>query len=532
MKIRMFPWSCLLRLLAAILFLSVLLNFDYPARHLFSWRFLLPSIDVWMLLGIMAVAAYAGTRALVWTSWSISALFLVLRTIRIGDTAVPMYLNRPFNLYIDSGYLFSIYDLLKTSSRHEDFLLMSAVVLLVVSGVVASSCCAWRIASKALSDSRIRIAFLGGSGIILGSVLISGWHATRPPAVVRLGQELLLTQRRYEQERTFAARLEGAARERAEGPTALKGLQGADVLLFIIESYGRTVFTRPQYRPAMTAIMDTFTRRLDQHGFLAVSSYLASPTYGGISRLAHATLESGLRVSNDVEDTALLRSSLPPLASYFRISGYRTVSVMPGTRFAFPQGAYFGYDRAYYAAQFNYHGPTFGWAPMPDQFVLDWVRRREFMQHDKPLFVRYVLISSHASFNFQPPYIPDWEVIGDGSIYHDRPPIYFPIHWPHLENAGDAYLHSLNYDFETLGGYLAKYIAADTLIIIMGDHQPNPQLTEPGEPWSVPVHVISRNPRLLDPFRKRGYTPGLIPAQPLPHAGMETFLPDFLQDFR
>jgi hypothetical protein len=66
----------------------------------------------------------------------------------------------------------------------------------------------------------------------------------------------------------------------------------------------------------------------------------------------------------------------------------------------------------------------------------------------------------------------------------------------------------------------------------MGDHQPNLQLTGEGEPWSVPVHVISGNPRLLEPFRKRGYTSGLIPAQPLPHAGMETFLPTFLRDFR
>ena len=82
-----------------------------------------------------------------------------------------------------------------------------------------------------------------------------------------------------------------------------------------------------------------------------------------------------------------------------------------------------------------------------------------------------------------------------------------------------------------IGDYLAKYVATDALIIVMGDHQPNLQLTGTDEPWSVPMHVISRNPRLLDPFRKRGYTPGLIPAQPLPHAGMETFLQGFLEDF-
>jgi hypothetical protein len=271
---------------------------------------------------------------------------------------------------------------------------------------------------------------------------------------------------------------------------------------------------------------------LDQHGFMAVSSYLVSPTYGGSSWLAHDTLESGLRVANDLEDKVLLHSCLPPLASYFSASGYRTVSVMPGSRFAFPEGAYFGYKQVYYARHFNYRGPTFGWAPMPDQFVLDWVRHREFTKRQRPLFVRYVLISSHAPFNIQPPLLTDWDLIGDGSIYKDRPPVYFPIYWPDLTNAGDAYLRSLDYDFTILGGYLARYVTADALIIIIGDHQPNLQLTDVGEPWSVPVHIISRNPHLLDPFRKRGYTPGLTPAQPLPHAGMETFLQQFLQDFR
>lgn len=278
--------------------------------------------------------------------------------------------------------------------------------------------------------------------------------------------------------------------------------------------------------------MTGFAKVLDQHGFTAVSSYLVSPTYGGSSWLAHGTLESGLRVGDDLKEKALLHSSLPPMASIFRKNGYRTVSVMPGTRFAFPEGAYLGYKQVYYALDFNYRGPTFGWAPMPDQFVLDWVQRREFTKREQPIFVRYVLISSHAAFNVQPPFIPDWDAIGDGSIYNNRQPVSYPITWPNLKNAGDAYLRSLDYVFATLGDYLAKYVRADTLIIIMGDHQPNLQLTGPGEPWSVPVHIISRNPRLLEPFCKRGYTPGLTPAQPPPHAGMETFFPEFLQDFR
>jgi len=525
-------WPPLFNLAAAVLLLSVLLNFDYPADRLLTWHLLLPSPDVGFLLIPLALTAWGGRRYLFRATLLTWAFFLVLRLIRIGDTVVPLYLDRPFNLYIDSGYLFGLYDLLKTSSHQGDFLLLATGGTLAALGVGAVSWRAWQGAAKALANGRTRALFLGMSGLILGIALIGAGQPARPLALVRLGQEIGSIPRQIEQQQAFGARLEQLARERQAQPGSLDGLGGADVLLFIVESYGRVVFSQPRYRQTMAATLATFGDTLARHDFEAVSSYLSSSTFGGSSWLAHGTLEAGVRVGNDLEDAALLRSSLRPMASFFRKNGYRTVSVMPGTRFAFPQGVYFDYEQVYYAPHFNYRGPTYGWASMPDQFVLDWVHRQEMLPRHQPLFIRYALISSHAAFNIQPPYIPDWETIGDGSLYHDRETVYFPFYWRNLHQAGEAYLRSLEYEFTLLGDYLSRYVTADTLIIILGDHQPPVQLTGPGEPWSVPVHVVSRNTRLLQPFRQRGYTPGLFPAQPLPHAGMETFLPAFLQDFR
>ena len=518
--------------LSAFILLSGLLHFDYPVDH-FSWRLLLPSIDVWLLFVLLALAASWGRRLLIGTTVALWLVFVVLRLLRIGDVVTPMYLNRPFNLYLDSAYIFSLFDLLQTSSDTQGIILLVVGAIAVVVGFIALSWLAWQAAATTLAaEKRVRLFFLVGSLLLLSTAFHHNWQPPATPAIVRLGQEISSFHQQHRQQQAVINRMTETARQRGQAPVSLAGLQGADVLLFMVESYGRTVYTRPQYRQAMEETMNSLTETLAQHGFQAVSSYLVSPTYGGISHLAHGTLEFGFRVQNGLEYNALLHSPLLPLASLFNQSGYRTVSVMPGTRFIFPEGAAFGYNEAYYAEHFDYQGPTFGWAPMADQFVLDWVHRREFVKALQPLFVRYVLVSSHASFSNQPTFIADWDSIGDGDIYNQLPPVRYPIFWPNLQNAGEAYLRSLDYEFKILGDYLARYVNPDTLIIIMGDHQPNMQLTGEGEPFSVPVHIISGNTRFLDPFRKRGYTTGLIPDQPLPHVGMETFVQDLVQDFK
>lgn len=93
---------------------------------------------------------------------------------------------------------------------------------------------------------------------------------------------------------------------------------------------------------------------------------------------------------------------------------------------------------------------------------------------------------------------------------------------PHTSRAVIDNGHIIN-KLKPVLGFLA---AAAFLNILL-----NVQITGKKASWSVPIHVISRNRGYLQPFLNRGDTPGLIPAQPLPHRGMQTFLPDFLLDF-
>jgi hypothetical protein len=227
----------------------------------------------------------------------------------------------------------------------------------------------------------------------------------------------------------------------------------------------------------------------------------------------------------------LITSHVKALARYFNGAGYRTVLSMPDTQWPWPEGDFYGYQAKYYAWNFDYRGPAYGWSTMPDQYVLDFMRRREMTTTSQPLFIEFILGSSHAPFHRQPPLIDDWTRIGDGAIYNDTEVITFPIVWPDLSNASEGYVSAIRYDLTVIADFITQFVKDDALIIILGDHQPNVQLTGPDQLWSVPVHVLSRDKDFLKAFQARGYRPGFIPNQPPPHKGMESFLFDFLEDF-
>jgi hypothetical protein len=129
-----------------------------------------------------------------------------------------------------------------------------------------------------------------------------------------------------------------------------------------------------------------------------------------------------------------------------------------------------------------------------------------------------------------PPYLADWT---DAGVFATVPAaawdeILRPPNWTAL---APSYLKSLEYDFAVLGDWLGKRLAGKGLVILLGDHQPPAAVGGELQQWTVPVHVLSRDPDLVAPFIAAGYVPGLVPPAMPPPRGMETFLPSFLAAF-
>jgi hypothetical protein len=527
------PW---LAFAAALFFLNAVLSLDFPptaAAGLLPFR-LSPAASI-LLFGVCLMAG-EGRSLGPWAGGLLTAAVITLRLFHSADTWVPTIYNRPFSLYLDTQRL---PDLLRLfwQTRHPAQIGAAAAVMLLGAGFLGWS--VWKaldalhasLSLPALARRRLPLALTAAAGAVLLTV--------GPPSLTPIRGPLILS--RAAEEIAFILNLRGmrehhqasigAAQDRARRTaSALDMLHPTPVLLIVIESYGMSAFADPRLSAAVLPAARAAEAELREAGFKMCSSWLTSPTFGGASWLAHGTLASGVRLDSQIRHDLLLDSDLVPLAEYFNRAGYRTVRAMPGTQGPWPAGAFYGYTQSYYEREFGYRGPRFGFAALPDQYVLDWVYRREMRTAAAPLFLEIILTGSHAAFDVQAPYLKDWNRIGDGSVFRELEPVVFPVSWTDLSKAAEAYRTAIVYEITLVKDFIRRFLHAEELVIIIGDHQPCAELIG-AQPGSVPVHVVSRNPDRIRVFTRRGYTDGIVPAQPQPHPGLETLFWDLLEGF-
>ncbi|MBB5752750.1 sulfatase [Prosthecomicrobium pneumaticum] len=303
----------------------------------------------------------------------------------------------------------------------------------------------------------------------------------------------------------------------------LARLAGKDVLLVFVESYGRSAIEDPRYAPAVDAVLRQAEATLAGAGFSARSAYLRSPTVGGQSWLAHGTLLSGVRIDNQRRYLALVGSQRATLVGDFRRAGWRAVAVMPAIARAWPEGAFFGYDRLYDAGTLGYRGLPFNWVTMPDQFTLAAFDRAERTKGPRPpVFAEMALISSHAPWTPIPSLVP-WQAVGDGSVFDDQAKAGDApeIVWRDPERVRLQYRLSIEYSLSTLASYVAAKGDPNLVLLVLGDHQPAPLVTGADASRDVPVHLIAADPSVLATAARWGWGAGLLPDPARPAEPME-----------
>jgi hypothetical protein len=319
------------------------------------------------------------------------------------------------------------------------------------------------------------------------------------------------------------------------GDRLLTGLRGKDVLVVFVESYGRVAVQDSSFSPRIGALLERGAAQLRASGFSSRSAFLTSPTFGGLSWLAHSTLQSGVTVNGEWRYGQVVKKGRITLTRAFKRAGWRAVGVMPGNRRAWPEGSsFYHYDAVYDRRNLGYRGPAFGLPPMPDQYTLLALQRRELARrHRPPLFAEVDLISSHAPWTRIPELIP-WDDVGDGSIFDHLPAEESTqaALFGDADRARAAYGHSIEYSLNTIVSFVRRYGDDDLVMVVLGDHQPATLVTGHDDPsHDVPISVIAHDPKVMRRIAGWSWQDGMLPSPHAPVWPMAAFRDRFLTAF-
>lgn len=524
--------------IAAWLVLDIAFNVRFPGNER-KFRYLLPSIDATALLAIYGVVAALGRRVPRAVTWVLVGAVVFARVIRIADGIDQKYFYRDANVYLDARMVPEAVRLLHDTVPAPQLALGVLAVSIGFATLVAAVRWALSRAEQFFRARARRLAFAGAIAVLIaasplgpskyGLERYSGMFASS--IVPRLGQELrfAIHARAECDERVKAIRK--VQTRLASTPKTLDLLHGVPVFVFIIEAYGVTLFDPPLETGETRALFAEVEARLHEHGYSMASTRLRSPVYGGHSWLAQITVATGVQTGDDLTFAVLKDYEHVSLASFFRSAGYRTVLVQPGTTRRWPERGTAGFDRRYASWDFDYRGPRFSWALMPDQYVLDFIHSREVKRSPQRLFVEYALVSSHAPWTEVPTIVDDWSKIGDGAIFDSLSKVVSPTGWLGTPQIRRAYIGAIRYDLSVLSRYLDDVVGGDALVIVLGDHQPLPDVTGYSEEHEVPVHAISRDPKLLAPLMSRGFASGLVPPRRADAPVLATLMPTLLEAY-
>jgi hypothetical protein len=482
-----------------------------------------------LLVGILALLPRRR-----WSRWLATgaALVLVLVTVvAFADLVFQVALARSLNLFIDLYLLRAVYDLAVGNSGLALTLVYALGILLVLGA-----------ATYALGRLMTPPEGKGGpagalgpklAGVALVALFAVGWVLVdevtsdeetplqaREPFVFPVAQ-MVRTQTQHHRtarrERDdFASELAGARDSYADVPGLLSKLDGKDVLLTFIESYGMAVLTVPEIAAVMRPRLDTLAQRMSAAGIHLVSGSFTSPTQGGQSWYAHGTVLSGLWLDNQVRYDLLLASDRETLVDDFRRAGHHTAAVFPAITVSWPEGERLGFDDLFTTPNIPYAGPPMYWVTMPDQFTWSFLGNEvRAAAGGKPLFAAAGMVSSHAPWT---PILPmlDWDSIGNGAVFEryraeGHPPERL---WVDIEQLRAGYARSIDYSVQAMTGFAERFLDERTLLIVIGDHQAAPWVTG-ARGNRVPVHVMSRDATLLEPFLEWGFVPGAFPDEGL-----------------
>jgi hypothetical protein len=538
-----------LTILALLFVWAALVGPDQPIALNLDAFLRLP-LEGLVVIALAAVFAPRARSVLIWVVGPLLGLVLILKLIDIGFYAG---FDRPFDAYQDLRYVgFASQTLRASLGQEKGILILIALGALVIGVLVLMSLAVRRLARIAAGHRGRTLSAVAG----LGAAWILCWgfgaqFVTRTPVASVSAASLIVSQVNameadIRDRSVFARQISHDPFAATPASQLLTGLRGKDVLLLFVESYGKVAVRDSSIAAADDAVLARGDKRLQAAGFSARSAFMTSPTFGGISWLAHSTFQSGLWVNTPQRYSQLLASDRFTLTKAFDRAGWRTVDDVPSDdTFWAPGKTFYHFDKLYDRYDVGYHGPSFAFASMPDQYVMGALQRLELAKRERrPVFAEVDLVSSHEPWSRIPRMI-SWNRLGNGSIFGRRTvdtgtagfrvgafgglSSYLQLNGSPALRA--AYGQSIRYTMNAVTSFVQHYGNRNTVLIVLGDHQPWSAVSGAEPSHEVPISIIARDPSVFKRISGWRWNNGLLPSPQAPVWPMSAFRDRFLTAF-
>jgi hypothetical protein len=512
----------------AIAYLHLVLSVYYWLADSRAGTFLGATWDHLALVALLVGCGFLGLRPR-WLARGLpiglTVLVLALFLLGVGQGFASREFGYDVVLALHLAYVPELFRMLYTGETFGMFLfyigLLAVSLGLITTGIYAAI---GRVLREAGATRNRRIGILAGTAAFAAiAIPIAGVHGPLTLALARQIDTAMNIEERLDE--TGERMTIETAWLKKRNP--FRDLQRPpSIYVFVVESYGRALFTDDF--AGFPGFIGEAESKLRAAGYSLRSRYITAPVFGGSSWMANATLLCGVRVQDQQRFEALYRSEVACLPRLLNEAGYHTILAAPNNKYY--DERFMGvmpFQQLYYRDNLGYKGPRMSWSFMPDQYTVHFVHEKELARRgDRPLLAYYMLTSSHHPWSKLPPYIEDWSTLGDGSVYAGVKVQQFRNSFVGGKQVHLGYEKSVEYSLQVVFEYLLMHATDEnTVVIVLGDHQPRAPVADMHEDnWDVPVHVLSRNPALVESFAPLGYTPGITPSPDAPDVPMEGFL--------
>jgi phosphatidylglycerophosphate synthase len=528
--------AALVTILAALVVWAALVAPDRPAGLTLAAFLRLP-LEGLMLIALAVALPAPARRVLAGCVGPALGLLVVLKGL---DIAFFTAFARPFDLVGDAGNAGVGLETLRGALGHtEANLIFFGGLTLAIVLLTATTLALFRLMRVAAGNRRWSLGTVAvlGAGWLLSSISGAQFLPHTPIASTSTAgyvvHEVRAVQADIHDQGVFAKQIRHDRFSTVPASRLLTGLRGMDVLLVFVESYGQISVQGSSFSPAIDSVLNQGTGQLQRAGFSARSAFVAAPGFGGISWLAHSTLQSGAWANSQRRYDQLTGTNRLTLSGAFGRAGWRTINFAPADDRSWPEGSsFYRYDKLYDRRDMGYRGPAFNYAPMPDQYMFAALQRLELAgTHRRPLFAEVDTVSSHMPWDRIPRIVP-WNRVGNGAIFNRLPVDSEPSSfWWHPAQVKAAYARSLEYSLNALVSFVRRYGKKNLALIVVGDEQPLAIVSGQGTSHDVPISVVAHDPSVFKRIGGWGWEPGLLPSSHAPVWPMSAFRDRFLTAF-